>query len=310
MPKILSNILILFLLLTISCSSNKTGKKNQPETKKREFVLPQIPVILTAPEDRANYLVSHYWDNFDFNDTILTNMPEVTEQALRDYVDILPFAKKEISLASIKELLKKAEEEKTGRMYVYFLEVLKKYLHDPNSPVRNEEFYIPAAEYIIDDKKSDIAEKERAKYLLGMMMKNRVGETAIDFTYTLASGRTGSLHGIKAPYIMLFFYNPDCHACAEYINSIKTSPAIQNAINQRGMKILAFYPDKEIEIWKNHLSDIPPNWINGYDRGVIMDSLKVYHIKAIPTVYLLDENKKVILKDVTIPAIENYFMSM
>ena len=290
-----------------SCGSRGTEKKTQPSNQPRTFVLPQIPAMLSSAEDRASYLAAHYWDNFDFNDTVFIHMPKVTEQAIVDYIDVLPHAKKGNAEASVKDLLKKAEGEKTGRMYEYFLEMMEKYLHDPNSPIRNEELYIPVVEYIIADKNTDIAGKERAKYRLQLMMKNRVGETAIDFVYTLASGKTGSLYGIKAPYTMLFFYNPDCHACAEYMNTMKASSVLQDAINQRGMKILAFYPDKDLEIWKNHLADIPSSWINGYDKEYVVDSLKVYDLKARPTIYLLDENKKVILKDVTIQAVESYF---
>ncbi|HBK95202.1 MAG TPA: DUF5106 domain-containing protein, partial [Porphyromonadaceae bacterium] len=34
---------------------------------------------------------------------------------------------------------------------------------------------------------------------------------------------------------------------------------------------------------------------------------KLYDIKAIPTLYLLDKDKKVILKDTSIEAIESFF---
>ena len=300
---------LLVILLVTSCGSRGTEKKTQPSNQPRTFVLPQIPAMLSSAEDRANYLAAHYWDNFDFNDTAFIHMPKVTEQAIVDYVDVLPHAKKGNAETSVKDLLKKAEGEKTGRMYEYFLEMMEKYLHDSNSPIRNEELYIPVVEYIIADKKSDMAEKERAKYSLEIMLKNRVGETASDFEYTLQSGKTGTMYKINAPYTMLLFYNPDCHACAEYISLIKTSSVLQNAINQRGMKILAFYFDKDIEIWKNHLPDIPSSWINGYDKEYIVDSTELYYLKAIPSVYLLDENKKVILKDVTIQAVENYFIN-
>jgi len=43
---------------------------------------------------------------------------------------------------------------------------------------------------------------------------------------------------------------------------------------------------------------MPKNWIHGRDENEYLYKNKVYDLYAIPTIYLLDKNKKVILKDV------------
>lgn len=60
----------LFCIGLASCSHAQNQKK---EAKK--FRLPDVPVTLTAPEDRADYLSLHYWDHFDFADTSLISPP-------------------------------------------------------------------------------------------------------------------------------------------------------------------------------------------------------------------------------------------
>lgn len=67
----------------VSCS-------HAQQQKTKEFRLPDVPVTLTAPEDRAAYLSLHYWDHFDFADTSLISRPEITEQAFVDFLGILP----------------------------------------------------------------------------------------------------------------------------------------------------------------------------------------------------------------------------
>jgi hypothetical protein len=298
--------------MTLACSSRETQNREEPgpSVQKKEITLPDIPAILTAPLDRANYLIEHYWDHFDFRDTLYTHLPGITEQAFADYIYTLPHANKNKAVTEIKNLLKKAEAEKTGSMYRYFLTLFDKYVRDPNSPLRNEEFYIPVAEYIISDNRSDEAEKERAKFRMEIMLKNRVGEPASDFAYTLASGKTGTLYQIQADYILLLFYNPDCHACAEVIETIKTSTDIQLAKERKKLKILAFYPDKDLEIWKKHLADIPSDWTNGYDREQVVENTRLYDLKAIPSLYLLDRDKQVILKDADIRTVEEKLPSL
>lgn len=41
---------------------------------------------------------------------------------------------------------------------------------------------------------------------------------------------------------------------------------------------------------------MPQNWILGTDNNFIKDNA-IYDLKAMPSIYLLDHNKKVILKD-------------
>lgn len=43
-----------------------------------------------------------------------------------------------------------------------------------------------------------------------------------------------------------------------------------------------------------------------YDSTVSLKNDEIYDLKAIPTLYLLDKDKKVVLKDVTFNQVENY----
>lgn len=78
-----------FFRLSLGMSLVSCSHAQQQKTK--EFRLPDVPVTLTAPEDRAAYLSLHYWDHFDFADTSLISRPEITEQAFVDFLGILPY---------------------------------------------------------------------------------------------------------------------------------------------------------------------------------------------------------------------------
>lgn len=305
--------LIAFLLCSVfsvyGCTNQNPTKKAdtvQPadSPQKRSFSLPQMPENLTTSLERGNYLVEHYWDNFDFTDTAYISLPQITEQAIVNFVQVLPYAQQDVSEKAIRETLNKAA--KTKPMYTYFIDQYKKYIYDPNSPVRNEVFYIPVLEFIISDSISDLAEKERAKFNLTMVKKNQPGETATDFTYTLLSGKTERMHNIKADFTLVMFYNPDCHACSELITKMKSSQILSQFGQNKSLAILSVYPDENIEIWKQHIGDIPKTWINGYNKGATLFSKQLYDLKAIPTLYLLDKDKKVILKDVDFPFLEQW----
>ena len=76
-------------------------------------------------------------------------------------------------------------------MLNYFVETLRKYLFDPNSPMRNEEIFEPVCRFVASYASADEAAQSRARYDLKPIDMNRVGSVAADFVYTLASGPNG-----------------------------------------------------------------------------------------------------------------------
>lgn len=190
------------------------------------------------------------------------------------------------------------------------VEFLTPPLSDPNSQVRNEELFIPILEAVIASPFVGEVDKIRPQYLLDLARKNRVGQPAIDFTYTLADGKQATLYGIEAPYTVILLNNPDCPMCRDIKEMMSTSPVLVKAVETGRLKILALYPDADVTLWRNHLYEMPDEWINGYDKDQTLRNEGLYDIRAIPSLYLLDANKTVLLKDVSNPEeIEYYLLS-
>ncbi|HBK40509.1 MAG TPA: DUF5106 domain-containing protein, partial [Porphyromonadaceae bacterium] len=140
-----------------ACSSSKKAQIDTigEDSLKREqtivpdtFVLPYIPEEMTNSDARAVYLVMHYWDRFDFSDEKLTLRPEITEQAFVDYINILSYVPFDRTKESLNYTLRKAEANNT--MYTYFGTLFDKYFYGANSPFRNEEFYIPVLQELVN----------------------------------------------------------------------------------------------------------------------------------------------------------------
>ena len=289
--------LLAFALIFNSCHGQQTAKTEKEDTTPRTFEMVSVPSMITDPGERAKYLVEHYWDKFDFTDTAYVHMPEITEQAVSNYIDLMKYVTPEVASSSIKGMMHKAEADST--VFTHIAGLYEKYLYDPNSPMRDESLYIYVLESILSAPVFDEVNKIRPAHLLELALKNRVGEPATDFTYTLADGKTGTLYGIKAPYVLLFFYNPDCHACKEITGQISGWPLLDKMQADNTLKILAVYPDEDLEAWKKHIPDVPASWINAYDQSISLKNDEIYDLKAIPTLYLLNKDKKVILKDIT-----------
>jgi hypothetical protein len=300
---------VLCFLLLCSCKNGNASSQSTNETIQdtiKSITLPAIPAMMTAPEQRADFLVKHYWDNVNFADTNYIHHPEVTEQAWADYCDILNHVPLETAQEAMRKTIERTNANK--KVFTYITDLADKYLYDPNSPMRNEEFYIPVLDAMLDSPLLEDIEKVRPKARRELAQKNRIGTKALNFNYTLASGAQGSLYQLQAEYILLFINNPGCHACTETIDALKNAPIINQLLEQKRLTVLSIYPDEELDEWRKHLNEFPKEWINGYDKKFTIKEQQLYDLKAIPTLYLLNKEKTVLLKDVTAQAVEEYLL--
>ena len=128
---------------------------------------------------------------------------------------------------------------------------------------------------------------------------NPTGSTAADFTFIDSEGRRRTLHSVKADRTLLIFGNPDCKACRELVELMEGYPEIQARISDGSLKVVDVNIDEDIDAWKAHKADYPAQWLCGYDPGFTIRKDRLYSVRAIPSVYLLDAKKTVLLKDAT-----------
>ena len=135
--------LFIGMILLFSACGNSSQQKQadtsasieNPQTvSEAKFPFPEIPTMLTQPEERKAYLMAHYWENFNFADTALVNNRNVSEQGAANYLAIL--ADGTLSEAQVKGSLdgfcKGLEAQEHARKV--FLQMMEDYLYNPNSP--------------------------------------------------------------------------------------------------------------------------------------------------------------------------------
>ncbi len=293
------------LLFTAGCG-NRAGKPAAGNTPDHNLTLPVPPAMMTDPTEQAAYIATHYWEAFDFADTTWTTDSATLEQLLVNYADLLNRLPLKQGEQAITGFMGQVESKSGTALFARFTELIEQYLHDPNSPVQNEELYIPVLEAILASPRIDTLGKIRPRVQLEMAMKNRPGTAANDIEYSLASGAKGRLSSIRADYTVVMFYNPDCNACREVEGALSQSPTISHLLEMKKVAVLAVYPDEDLTAWRQFLPEMPKGWVVGYDAGGRISAEGTYDLKAIPTLYLLDKDKRVILRDAPAGLIEEF----
>lgn len=292
--------LCLFFVLAAFTSCGRKSARQQPEVsgaEKQYVFMPPMPPAGMMPEEARNYLRVHYWDRFDFSDTMFVHKADSGRmfRSFVEFVDII--SDRPTDPAPMQALMKRASASRP--MLDYFAGMAEALFADPNSPHRNDEFYIPVLEARLAAPFYDEYERMAPEYDLQLAKQNRIGQRANDFRYTVASGRSATLYGLKADFVLLFINNPGCPMCREIRDGICASPMLSDLIARGTLKVLALYPDEDLGEWRRHFDEIPASWINAYDAGCTIEKGRLYSLRAIPALYLLDSRKQVLLKDVT-----------
>ena len=268
-------------------------------------LLPEIPAEITEPEKRAEYLTLHFWDKFDFQDTTFFMKDNLLERCFVDFTDLLSLTSGDTMEKAVNILMKKSEGKKT--LFLFVLKLSEQYLSEPESPVYDEAKFIPFLQFALQSALLSDLEKIRPDFLLENILKNRQGSIANDFVYTQRNGDIGNLHSVNAEYTLLYFNDPECEDCMMLIKQLIASSVVNNLITQDKLKILMAYVNDDIIAWEKHSPDVPDLWIYSRDAEQKINAENIYNIKHFPTIYLLDKEKKVILKDTTFEKLEDYF---
>ena len=301
------NTLIIFLsmALAVGCGGNKKAEQFAA------LPFPDInpPAVMDNPQDMAEYLAVHWWDgitdparSYPCDSTMVSGVRiGDIEQKMANWTNILTMVEVSVIEKSMSRLYERAaaceRRDSSSNVFEKFTELVDKYFYDPNSPLRNEDHY---AFYAARLAKSGLIEpvmQEKYARQVRLAALNRVGTQATDFRFADKRGRMYSLYGVKSQLTLLFFSNPGCKACKEIIDVLNNDPVISRLIADGIMAVLNIYIDEDLDAWRSYMPIYPDSWYNGFDPDLVIRGEELYNVRAIPSLYLLDKDKVVIMKD-------------
>ena len=300
-------LLVAAVLLTAACVSRRPAR----EPAAVPFPQVGVPALLTDPQERLDYAVLHFWDAFA--DTSRTGAVCDTARVAgvaRDEVEekyglfatLLGQVAPKTAEAAMVRLYERADRcerrDTASNLFETLVEFTEKYLFDPNSPVRSEDCYLPFVERLAGSDLIRLGMRQAYTFDAGICRLNRTGTPAADFRFTDLKGTTRSLYGIRSPYTLLFFSNPGCEACKAIIDQLQASPRVAALLAAGTLAVVNVYIDTDLDAWRAYAPVYPAAWHSGYDPDYVIRTDLLYAVRAIPSLYLLDADKTVLLKDV------------
>ena len=299
-------LIIIAASIICACGQNKKVEKFVPVP----FPAATIPGMITDQNEAVEYLSLHYWDGITETErtypsdslTVSGVRMSDVEQKFADWTSVLSMATPQVVEKSVARLYDRAlaceRKNPSSNVFETFCDLTYKYLYDPNSPMRNEDIYYHFVKRLASYEGISLEMRDKYAYDAKMCSLNKVGTVAADFRFADKTGKIRTLHSIEAPVTLLFFSNPGCTMCYDIIQTLSGSEAISERIAAGQLAVLNIYIDEDLEGWRSYMSIYPENWYNGFDPDLVIRTENLYNVRAIPSLYLLDENKKVLFKDV------------
>ena len=292
--------IILTLLLVFSACTSTEASKDRND-------IPTEPGIkwfrdMKKRFEKENNEYKSYWNDFLFNDALLVASKQTEEKFATFLFGLYKLGAighrfVDSDNAFMQEHINILMEKVTGfGVNDRFIALAEKYLYEPNSPYYNDEVYLCFLKYEAKTDFRHLSQSARFKRHYNMIQKNMVGEPATNFTYETQAGQKGSLYEIDAKYLVLFFNDPSCSECKQVKEELIQQ---QSALDSLGIQVFAVYIDDKPEEWRQ--ANYPAEWFNGYAPEI--DSQDLYNIRALPCLYLLDKDKKVISRDTSVEKI-------
>ena len=281
---------------------------------------PPMPVV-NGKLDSAfpyYYVKNHFWDDVVFNDNRLIRTP-FFEDKLDEYFKNFVSRDPDSIIEEVQYILTVA---KTGKEIFPFLlfKFTNKYI-TPEFMGQDKVFlhiyqnFFAKGDTVLLNESSKQAIKERAY----SMMANQLGLAAPALVLNDLQNNKISLYNIKAPYTFVAFWDPTCSHCKVEIPRLDSFyKAIWKNLNVTILSVNINF--KEVTAWKSFIKDNKLEaWTHGYQseddlnkeiaEGKPTTIRQLYDVFKTPTFYLLDSNKKIIAKNLSIEQFNDFLVN-
>ncbi len=242
---------------------------------------------------------TEFWDNVDFSDERLLYTPVIFNKLKRYMKELTPQHPDSLNQAAsflVDKVLGHPEYFKFFANWIVLqYEPTKTELMDPEAV-----FVHMAQNYFTYDRAfwSDSAEIYAIQLRANEMAGSLVGHKGPNVTASGPDGKTYSLYDIKAPYVVVYLFNPDCEHCQEQ------SPRLVQFHRQwknQGVEVFAIGVDTNTEEWKAY---IKKTGMDAFAANVFDPTNRAiygkYFVDITPEIYVLNPDRTIIAKNLKV----------
>lgn len=248
----------------------------------------------------------HFFDNFDLSDPTLICLPRpLYSEKINEYLDKLYAPQPDSITKAINKIISKAKGNQETYKYATFICLLKYQqpeimgLDAVYVNVYDQYFASGEMDYWVNAKL-----KKNLKDHADRLRKSLVGNKAPNLIMVDANNKPRSMYDIKNKYTILFIFDPDCSHCKE------ETPKLVSFYDKKkfDVEVYAVSADTSMAKMRDYIRDMKMKWItvNG-PRTYVGPYQDLYDALTTPSLYVIDDKKKIIAKKVPADKLEDFF---
>ena len=280
------------------------------------------PIVPDSIENPAYYYRQHYWDKLfenknSINPSTLLHSPQLFKKMNYYFFGVLYHADSDTIIKDLDRLMARiGDDTAMARFVMQFIE--PRYYRSTRNVGWDAVWCHIAHDYMLTGrfpwaKESEIylARKNYHRIVQSIIGAHGQELWMADTNQSENPADWISSHRFPQKYVILWFWDPDCHHCQEQSAALKVLyDSLQNDPN-RPFEIYAVGYESDIPKWKKYIREHDFRWVNVGGPNVNIDYQEAYNVHSAPTMIILNERRDIIMNKV-LPAknllqfLENY----
>ncbi len=258
-----------------------------------ELTYPLLPDGEIDKEKQLAVYKAHYWDHVDFTSADMLRTP-VFHNKLDTYIKKLTTQRIDDVIAAADEIVAKVIQNED--LFKYVVSYVCLAYRKPKF-MGGEAIFVHMVQRYLSKKyedRFDAEEVRKARALMKRLRPSLLGKIGRNIRARNDQGEYVALYDLEAPIKILYIYNVDCSHCQEETPKLK---ALYDEWKDRGVDVYAMCMNEDKESWKAYIEEEQLSWHNVIDPKFESGYYAHYHIDITPEIYVLNEEHKIICKD-------------
>ena len=249
----------------------------------------------------------HFFDNLDLGDETMLHLPRpYYSEKINEYFDKLFVPNADTIIKEIERIVPKAKANK--ETYSYIVRTLVIRYQNPDYMGLDEVFVHLNDTYFATGEMDSWANeklKQNIREHADRLRKSLIGHRGANLIMQDSSFKPKSMYDINSKYTVLYFFDPDCGHCK------KETPKLVEFYNKNksrlGIEVYAVSADTSMQKMKDYINEMHMTFItvNG-PRTYVGHYQDLYDSQTTPTLYILDNKKKIIAKKIPAERLEEF----
>lgn len=265
----------------------------------------------TDEQFQYRYYRKHYFDNYNLGDELTLRQPKVVYwDKVKDYLDRLFIQQADTLTKAADQLIAVATASKDTYRFI----VWKLIGHYQSSNIMGlDEVYVNLVDkYIATGEMDYWLDKKTVKNLIDDVEKVRramIGRTAPNMVMQNENFQRRGLYDLKTKYSIVYFFKPSCGHCR--VETPKLVKFYNEHKKRFDLEVFAVSTDTTMRELRNFIKEMKTEWITVCGPRTYGDKhfSDLYYAERTPTVYILDERKKIIARKLEVEQIEDFLVN-